>query len=86
MTVFAVTFFFAPDARTINELFKRRFMAKDDLSQIDGKVIDLTAGGNYKIELENGFKVSARLCGKMKKFSTYLTNISIWDKKNPPQH
>ena len=43
-------------------------MAKDDLIQIDGTVTDVTGGGNYKIELENGIAISARLCGKMKRF------------------
>lgn len=43
-------------------------MAKDDLVQIDGKITDLRGGGTYAIMLDNGVEVSARLCGKMKKF------------------
>ncbi len=43
-------------------------MAKDDLIQVDGTVTDVTGGGNYKVALDNGVKVSARLCGKMKRF------------------
>ena len=43
-------------------------MAKDDLIQLEGKVTDVTGGGNYKIELENGVNITARLCGKMKRF------------------
>lgn len=43
-------------------------MAKDDLLQIDGKITDLRGGGTYAITLDNGIQVSARLCGKMKKF------------------
>ena len=43
-------------------------MAREDLLQIEGKVFDLTGGGTYLIELDNGAKVSARLSGKMKKF------------------
>ncbi len=43
-------------------------MAKDDLVQIDGKITDLRGGGTYAITLDNGVVVSARLCGKMKKF------------------
>ncbi len=43
-------------------------MAKDDLVSIDGKVSDLSGGGAYKIVLDNGQVISARLCGKMKKF------------------
>lgn len=44
-------------------------MAKDDLVRIDGKVIDVTGGGNFKVELENGQPVMAKLCGKMKRFN-----------------
>lgn len=43
-------------------------MAREDLIAIDGKVSNLTGGGIYHIELENGLPVRARLCGKMKKF------------------
>lgn len=43
-------------------------MAKEDLVQIDGKITDLKGGGTYQILLDNGVPVSARLCGKMKKF------------------
>ena len=43
-------------------------MSKDDLLAIDGKVSNLSGGGVYHIELENGLPVKARLCGKMKKF------------------
>jgi translation initiation factor IF-1 len=43
-------------------------VAKDDLVQIDGKITDLRGGGTYAITLDNGVQVSARLCGKMKKF------------------
>lgn len=44
-------------------------MAKDDLVKMDGKVCDLSGGGTYSITLENGIAVTARLCGKMKKFN-----------------
>jgi translation initiation factor IF-1 len=43
-------------------------MAKDDLIQIDGTIVDVTGGGNYKVSLDNGIAISARLCGKMKRF------------------
>ncbi|MNK98061.1 Translation initiation factor IF-1 [compost metagenome] len=43
-------------------------MAKDDLVNLDGKVSNLTGGGTYHITLDNGAEVTARLCGKMKKF------------------
>ena len=43
-------------------------MAKDDLASVDGKVVNLTGGGVYQITLDNGAAVSAKLCGKMKRF------------------
>lgn len=43
-------------------------MAKDDLASIEGKVSDLTRGGVYLVKLDNGVDISAKLCGKMKKF------------------
>ena len=43
-------------------------MSKEDLIRLDGKVSDLTGGGNYQVVLDNGVTVSARLSGKMKKF------------------
>jgi translation initiation factor IF-1 len=39
-----------------------------DLVKIDGKIIDLRGGGTYAVTLDNGQGVTARLCGKMKKF------------------
>lgn len=44
-------------------------MAKDDLVQVDGKIIDALAGGFYKIQLDNNVIIKARLCGKMKTFN-----------------
>jgi translation initiation factor IF-1 len=44
-------------------------MAKDDLAQLEGKVVDVAAGGIYKIKLENEVEIIARLCGKMRRFN-----------------
>lgn len=44
-------------------------MAKDDLVQMDGKVVDASAGGLYKVKLDNEVDVSAKLCGKMRQFN-----------------
>ncbi len=43
-------------------------MSKDDLIRLDGQVTDLSGGGQYVIQLDNGATVMARLSGKMKKF------------------
>ena len=44
-------------------------MAKDDLAQLDGKVVDALAGGLYKVELDNKVVINAKLCGKMRRFN-----------------
>lgn len=44
-------------------------MARDDLAQLDGKVVDAGAGGLYKVELENSVVIQAKLCGKMRRFN-----------------
>jgi translation initiation factor IF-1 len=44
-------------------------MAKEDLAQFDGKVVDVLAGGIYKIKLDNGVEILAKLCGKMRRFN-----------------
>lgn len=43
-------------------------MAKDDLTSIDGKVSKLLGGGTYQVTLSNEIMISAKLCGKMKRF------------------
>ncbi len=52
-------------------------MSKDDLIRIEGKVSDATGGGNYQVLLQNGVNISARLCGKMKRFKI---RILVWDR------
>jgi len=44
-------------------------MARDDLAQLEGKVVDVAAGGMYKVELENQIVIQAKLCGKMRRFN-----------------
>jgi translation initiation factor IF-1 len=43
-------------------------VAKDDLSSCEGRVINQPGGGVYQIELENGIRITAKLCGRMKRF------------------
>ena len=42
-------------------------MAKEDLVYIEGKVIEVLAGGNFLVEGHNGMKLNARLAGKLRK-------------------
>lgn len=51
-------------------------MAKDDLVQLKGEVVDLEAGGIYKVELldekgekKSGKVIKAKICGRMRKFN-----------------
>ena len=44
-------------------------MAKDDLAQLEGKIVDVNAGGLYRVKLENEVEIVARLCGKMRRFN-----------------
>ena len=44
-------------------------MAKDDLIRIEGRISDASGGGNYKVLLDNGVTILAKLCGKMKRFN-----------------
>ena len=44
-------------------------MAKDDLAQLEGEISDVGAGGVYKVKLENQVEISAKLCGKMRRFN-----------------
>lgn len=45
-------------------------MAKDDLAQLEGKIVDAAAGGLYRVQLDsNNVEIMARLCGKMRRFN-----------------
>lgn len=64
-------------------------MAKDDLITLNGKVSDLSGGGVYHIALENGVNVTARLCGKMKKFNIKVVvgdSVSVGISPYDPTH
>ena len=41
-------------------------MAKEDVSELEGKVTELLKGGDFKVRLENGYTVDARVSGKMR--------------------
>lgn len=41
-------------------------MAKEDTLRLEGKVIELLPNMHFQVELENGLKVLAHLCGKMR--------------------
>ena len=44
-------------------------MSRDDLALVDGVVTNILTGGVYEVRLNNNEKIiSAKLCGKMRKF------------------
>ncbi len=64
-------------------------MAKDDLAQIEGKIVDALAGGIYKVQLDNGVTIQAKLCGKMRKFNIRVVvgdRVSVGVSPYDPTH
>ena len=42
---------------------------KDDIIEVDGKVLDIIPGGKFKVELENGHIVEAHVSGKIRMYN-----------------
>lgn len=64
-------------------------MAKDDLAQIEGKIVDALAGGIYKVQLDNEVTIQAKLCGKMRKFNIRVVvgdRVSVGVSPYDPTH
>ena len=47
-------------------------MAKDDVIEVEGKVLEIIPGGKFKVELTNGHVIEAHVSGKMR-----MNNIRI---------
>lgn len=45
----------------------KRFMAKEDSIQMEGKVIETLPNTMFRVELENGHVVTAHISGRMRK-------------------
>lgn len=41
-------------------------MAKDDIIEVEGKVLEIIPGGDFIVELENKHTVTARVSGKIR--------------------
>ena len=41
-------------------------MAKDDVIEVEGKVVEVLPGGKFKVELENKITVIAHVSGKIR--------------------
>jgi translation initiation factor IF-1 len=55
----------APYAQTEHE--RGESVSKDDLVQLEGKVISVGKGGTFTVEIEGGHQVMAKLAGKMRR-------------------
>ena len=50
-------------------------MPKSDLIQCDGHIVRVCSNGLYKVQLEKkNIEVSARLCGKMRRYNIQVVN------------
>jgi translation initiation factor IF-1 len=43
-------------------------MSREDLAKNEGVVVDVLAGGNFSVQLENGQTILAKLSGRLRKF------------------
>ena len=41
-------------------------MAKDDVMEVEGTVVETLPNANFRVELENGHRVLARISGKLR--------------------
>ncbi len=41
-------------------------MAKSDVIEVEGKILEVIPGGDFKVELSNGHTIIARVSGKMR--------------------
>ncbi len=48
------------------DALKKTPAPKSDKLEVEGKVIDVLKGGDYLVELENGYTVEAYVSGKMR--------------------
>ena len=42
---------------------------KDDIIEVDGKVLEIIPGGKFKVEIENGHIVEAHVSGKIRMYN-----------------
>ena len=50
-------------------------MSKADLIQFEGQIVKICSNGLYKVQLDKkDIEVSARLCGKMRRYNIQVVN------------
>lgn len=59
-------------------------VAKDDVIEVEGKVIEPLPNAMFRVELENGYKVLAHISGKMRmNFIRILPVTGLWWNSHP---
>ena len=51
-----------------DEARERSFVARDDLIQIQGKVVEALAGGHFRVQGDQGHSFLARISGRLRRF------------------
>jgi len=61
-------------------------MAKDDVIEMEGKILEVLPGGKFKVELENKHTVEAHVSGKIRMNyirilpgDTVIVELSVYD-------
>ena len=49
------------------EVYGKRFMAKEEQIEMEGTIVETLPNTMFRVELENGHKVTAHISGKMRK-------------------
>ena len=53
-------------ATAIKLVFERKILAKDDVIEIDGNVVEVLPNANFKVELDNKHTILCHIAGKMR--------------------
>jgi translation initiation factor IF-1 len=54
-------------AHAESSLTKGESLARDDLVEMEGKVVEILVGGNFRINVQGGHSVLAHLAGRMRR-------------------
>jgi translation initiation factor IF-1 len=54
-------------AQAESSLTKGESLARDDLVEMEGKVVEILVGGNFRIDVQGGHSVLAHLSGRMRR-------------------
>src|SRR5688572_8868998 len=66
-TQLAYTTEFPPPRGRVMEGPARQAVSKEELVHLEGEVVLIAKGGNFRVKLENGHEVLAKLAGKVRR-------------------